>query len=55
MLVDKSKGIRLQIYICPLPQFSKSADDNAKTEGTFIHYVLFLAVLEYGCVFSATP
>lgn len=34
------------MYICPLPQLSKSADDDAKTEGTFMHYVLFLASLE---------
>lgn len=31
-----------------LPQLSKSAEDDAKTEGTSMHYVLFLADLENG-------
>lgn len=43
-----SKGIRLRMCICPFPQLSTSADDDAKTEGTFMHYVLFLASLERG-------
>jgi len=40
------------MYICPLLQASKSADDDAKTEGTFMHYILFLAGLEHSWVFS---
>lgn len=36
----------------PLPQLSKSEEDDARTEGIFMHYVLFLADLENGWAFS---